>query len=160
MRLRNVICIVFSLALASLAYYWGYLCGAQELDQFHYDSSLMSLSNNILIFDAIQIKDFDSVKPVIVSAIESDFAAMVTLHKKYEFNNTEHLRCAVSRRFRLLKEEGEVLSDVNSREEYPITLVNKYVVNECPGAPSHNNWLVNSDKDNREESGRQPIDGK
>jgi hypothetical protein len=152
MRLRNVIYIGFSLVLASLAYYFGYFCGVQEYDQFHYDRSLMSLSNNILIFDAIQIKDFDSAKPIIVSAIESDFAAMVTLYNKYGFNNAEHLRCAVSRRFRLLKEEGVVLSDVNSREEYPITLVNKYVVNECPGAPSHSNWLLNSDKDNRKDN--------
>jgi hypothetical protein len=146
MRLRNTIYIVFSLVLASFTYYWGYLCGIQELDQFHYDRSLTSLSNNILTFDAIQIKDFDSVKPVVVSAIESDFAAMVALYTEHGFNSTEHLRCAISRRFRLLKEEGEVLSDVNLGEEYPITLVSKYIKNECVGAPSHKNWLLNNNQ--------------
>jgi len=65
---------VVTIVIAIGTYYWGHLCGKQELNFARYDQAIVNLSNNILIYDSIVIGKSKDVKPVIISSIESDFA--------------------------------------------------------------------------------------
>lgn len=144
MKIRHIISYFLVLLIISgITYYWGYRCGVQELNQSKYDQSLINLTNSIMFYNAIKINDYEKITPMVISYIESNFADMATIYHEYEFKNTEHLRCAVSRRFRVLRESDEVLSSKNNLEDYPIEVVNEYIEKECPGEPSHNNWILN-----------------
>jgi len=133
---------VVTVVIAISAYYWGYLCGKQGVDSASYDQAIMSLSNNILIYDSIVIDKSKEIKPVIISSIESDFAKMVELYQENQFKQAEGLRCAISRRFRVLKQKNEILFNPDAVVEYPLMLVSNYLDKECMGEPSHANWLL------------------
>lgn len=126
------------------AYYWGYICGQRESDASQFERTLSALSNNILFYDALIAGKPDEVKPVVVSLIERDFSEMVLVFEKRSFSEHAHMRCAVTRRFRLFKEQKVLLATEDSLNEYPSESVMRYLGNECEGLPSHTNWLVNS----------------
>jgi len=126
-----------------VGFYWGFLSGRQEQDSKHvlYDRLLIDLSSYILISDAIQVGKTEQVRPMILAAIESDFSRIVQLHNEYGFKHAKYARCVISRRFRKLKKDGQILFKDDSLADYPIEAVTKYLETECLGEPSHTNWM-------------------
>lgn len=141
MRSKYILLTVFCAVLIAGSYYWGFLCGEQDSKIIFYDRLLADLSSYILINDAMQVGKIEQVKPMIMATIESDFASIVKLYNEYGFESAEHLRCAVSRRFRKLKKDGKILVEDDSLADYPTEAVSKYLETECLGEPSHPNWM-------------------
>ncbi len=139
----RVIClVVFSAVLSVGLYSWGYLCGLQSGNFTEYDILLFNLTNNILISDALEIDEPETIEPMIKSKIELDFIRMAQLYKEHKFKNGEYLRCVISRRVRKFKENGQVMTDIETLKEidFSIDKINDYLKTECLGEPSHTNW--------------------
>lgn len=136
-----VICVGATVTLLG-GYYWGFLCGKQSAADTAYEQVLQQLANYILIRDAIMAKGVDSIRPLVDAGIVADFVRMIDMYEKHGFENGEYVRCAVSRRFRKLKQDGHILSDrvASEKEGWPITKIEKYLNTECLGEPSHADW--------------------
>lgn len=141
--LKKVIAFLFiGACLSSAFFYWGFWYGQRESDRELYNVLLQDVSNTILLRDAISSGNAEEVLPLTTSSIESDFAQLIVLYNRYSFEEREHIRCAISRRVRKLKETGAILADESNLEYYPIEVVNEYLNGNCPGSPSHDNWLI------------------
>ncbi len=140
--IKSILIVVFCITLSATAYYWGFLCGKRHIDNLSYDHLANDLTNLILVYDAIKANDFSNVTPLVKNNIELKFGEFVKLYREFDFNSSLQARCAITRRFRKMVIEGEILHNQESLDGYPIEIINQYLDAECLGEPSHTNWVT------------------
>lgn len=140
-RIYLALLIAGSLLLGATA---GYFYRDRSADLASYDSSLVDLSMKVLMMDALQHKKYDVLEGALASDIEGGISTMVLLYDRYKFNEAERVRCAVTRKVRVLYENKKILASREKLEEldYPYGQVTTYLASNCEGKPSHDNWTA------------------
>jgi hypothetical protein len=141
--IKAIYLFVFSAVLVVCAYSWGYLYGKQNGSSVEYERLLVSISSHIFIRDALEVDKIELLRPRALGTIELDFIRMAQLYEKYEFEKFAYLRCAVSRRVRALRKDGQIMTDEETLKkiEFSLDKINHYLEKECLGEPSHTNWV-------------------
>jgi hypothetical protein len=138
-RLYLALWIASSLIIGASA---GYFYRDRSADLASYDSSLVDVSMKVLMMDALQNRKYDVLESALASDIEGGMSRMILLYDRYKFNEAERLRCAVTRKARVLYENKKILASREKLEEleYPYGQVTTYLASTCEGKPSHDNW--------------------
>lgn len=120
----------------------GYFYRDRSADFARYDRSLFEMNMTILMIDALKHKKYDMADHILAGHIEGIASLMIPLYNRYKFHQGELLRCAVTRKTRVLYDEKKILSSRKELEEinYPYREVTEYLGSNCEGKPSHDDW--------------------
>jgi hypothetical protein len=126
-------------ALIVGSYYWGYVCGQQQIDAIRFESAIIEAGNEQLILDMIAAEQFSEASELLMAKFENNVSLMISLFEKYNSNEAEYIRCAVSRRVRKGLEENLTFKN---REAAELKAINQYLAQECLGEPSRASWAA------------------
>ena len=140
--IKKLALIMVMIILPITSYFYGYYINCQNYLSEKYDSFHLNLSGEIMIYDAIVNGNGELAIPVILSMISSDFANLVELHNMGQKEVSKLVRCAVTRKIRVLKHKGIVFSGDKSSVDWgdKLVMIDKYMLTECLGEPSHYDW--------------------
>lgn len=111
-----------------------------------YENTILRLSDDILIYDALRlakkskVSEID-VKNIMELKIKSDFEKMVYLFSKYDLSENEYMRCVMTRKYRYFQS----LQDFETKSDKPST--KQYLENFCSGDTNTKNWAKCATKD-------------
>jgi uncharacterized membrane protein len=141
---KRIFVIVMSVIWLTIGASVGYSYRDRSAYFVLYDRSLSDMSMMVHMMDALKQKKYDVVERLVVGYMEGVASMMIPLYNKYEFHQGELIRCAVTRKARVLYEEKKILSSREELEElgYPYREVTEYLVSNCEGKPSHDDWTA------------------
>lgn len=134
--------VVATCALVAAAYAMGDSNGASREKRAAFERYVVNLSNWVLVRDAIEASQTESIKPLINASLELDFIRMAALYRERQIQGSEYVRCAVTKRIRSLKSQGFILQPqiFQNTGEFRKEDVDDYLSAECAGESSLNNW--------------------
>ena len=95
----------------------------------------------ISLMDAFRYKEYDILETILAGKLEGETSWMVLLYDKYKFNERgEYLRCALTRKVRVLFENKKIFASPERLEYLDYDQVKTYLDSNCAGKPSHDNW--------------------
>lgn len=133
-----VLVVIFTIA----GYFYGYHVAEKSSFSAKYDDLQLSLTAEVMTYDAIENGNGKLAVPMVLSVISSDFAKMVELYDMGQREQSDYVRCAITRKLRVLKGKGVVFSGEVAAADWGDALapIEKYLASECPGRPSHADW--------------------
>jgi hypothetical protein len=141
---RRLYLIVLSVGSLALGASIGYFYRDRSAEFASYDRHIFDLSMTVLMSDALRHKKYDLLEKYVAAEIERATSGMVLLYDRYKFHERELLRCAVTRKARVLYENKKILVSREKLEEldYPYDQVKAYFESNCEGQPSHDDWTA------------------
>ena len=102
---------------------------------------MLDVSSDLLIRDQVVGGQPLDALPIIEARIQRKFAELVQSHAAYQ-DRFEGTRCAISRRLRMLRDQGKLLANAKEMTESGIDSdrIASYFSSECLGEPSVTNW--------------------
>lgn len=147
---RRLFGVILSIGALALAMSIGYLYRDRSADLAIYDRHLFGLSMMVLMSDALEHENYDTLRKLLTAEIERGISGMVHLYDKHEFSDGKRVRCAVTRKVRVLHKKHKILLSREELEEleYPYDQVIEYLDSNCKGSPSHEDWTAGGDSKN------------
>ena len=158
MTAKKAALIVMMITLTIASYSYGYYISYQSNLSEKYDDLHLNLTGELMIYDAIINGNGELAVPVILSMISSEFAKMAELYSIGQTEKSKLVRCAVTRKMRVLKDKGIVFSGKTAETDWgsKLILVEEYLASECLGEPSHDDW---SEPDRKSRENQLKNDG-
>jgi hypothetical protein len=135
--------LLLAVVAAGGGYFSGLAAGSSSSNAKSYDARLLSLASLITIRDGLVAGDLDSALEVLDSKLQNEFFEMLDLRGSSTSAASEAVRCSVSRRVRKFRSDRVLFNDDKEMKSsgFAVDDLVAYLSTECPGNPSHANWV-------------------